>query len=147
MIRKVLWATALAVAGLCVAAGFSVRGGAAAEPEKPAAGKTALFVHCVIFHLKKDAPADEGDLLIADAHDMLTAIPSVRDLRVGKPAVKEKPDKAKTDYQVGLVVLFDDVEGLNIYLNHPRHLKYVEKHGKYIDMEKLGVYDFLDQKK
>src|SRR5438552_17279003 len=61
MIRKVLWATALAVAGLGIAAGFSGRGGAAAEAEKPAAGKTAPFVHCVIFHLKKDAPADAGD--------------------------------------------------------------------------------------
>ena len=147
MIRRVLLTAALIGGGVGVGAGFSGPAGNAAGPENPAVGKAAPFVHCVIFHLKKDAPASEADLLIADAHDLLRPIPSVRDLRAGKPAVKEKPDNAKTDYQVGLLVLFDDVDGLNMYLNHPRHLQYVEKHGKHIDMARLGVYDFVDQKK
>jgi len=144
MIRKtVLAAVLLGLSG----AGLPDPAGPAVNPENPAVGKAAPFVHCVIFHLKKEAPAGEADLLIADAHELLRPIPSVRDLRVGRPAVKDKPDKARTDYQVGLLVLFDDAEGLNTYLNHPRHLQYVEKHGKHIDMTKLGVYDFVDQKK
>ncbi|HMC87975.1 MAG TPA: Dabb family protein [Gemmataceae bacterium] len=145
MIRKTVLAAALL--GLGAGAGLPDPARPALNPENPAVGKTAPFVHCVIFHLKKDAPAGEADQLIADAHELLRPIPSVRDLRAGKPAVKEKPDNAKTDYQVGLLVLFDDVEGLNTYLNHPRHLQYVERHGKHIDMTKLGVYDFVDQKK
>ena len=147
MFRKILFTAALAFGGLGIGAGFSGPARTAVNPEKVTVDKAPPFVHCVIFHLKKDAPADESEVLIADAHEMLRTIPSVRDLRAGKPAVKEKPDIAKTDYQVGLLVLFDDVEGLNTYLNHPKHLKYVEKHGKCLDMEKLRVYDFVDHKK
>src|SRR5437588_11328250 len=147
MIRKLLFAATLVVGGLSIGACFTGRAQTAPAEVKPAVDKAPGFVHCVIFHVKKDAPAGEAYALIADAHEMLRPISSVRELRAGKPAVKEKPDKARTDYQVGLLVLFDDVEGLNTYLNHPRHLKSVETHGKYIDMERLGVYDFVDQKK
>jgi Stress responsive A/B Barrel Domain len=147
MSRRTAIFTALAVAGLVALAVFSNSGRSAQEPGKAALDKTPPFVHCVIFYLKKDAPEGEADAMIADAHELLGSIPSVRGLRAGKPAAKEKPDNAKTDFQVGLLVLFDDVDGLNIYLKHPRHLEFVKKHGKYIDGTKLGVYDFADQKK
>ena len=45
------------------------------------------------------------------------------------------------------MVLFDDSTGLKAYSEHPLHLKYVEKHGKNIDMSKLLVYDFANQEK
>jgi Stress responsive A/B Barrel Domain len=147
MTRKTLFAAAFVLGGLAIGACFTGRAQTAPAEVKPAVDKAPAFVHCVIFHVRKDAPAGEADALIADAHEMLRPIPSVRELRAGKPAMKEKPDKAKTDYQVGLLVLFDDMDGLNTYINHPRHLKYVEKHGKYFDMERLAVYDFVDHKK
>jgi hypothetical protein len=147
MLRKTLIGAALAVCGLVGWAGFTGLARTADQAEKPGASKSAPLVHAVIFHLKQDAPEGEADALIADAHDMLRSIPSVRDLKAGKPAQKPKPDRAKTDYQVGLLVLFDDLEGLDAYIKHPQHLKYVEKHGKFIDFEKIGVYDFIDQKK
>jgi hypothetical protein len=104
------------------------------------------YVHVVIFHLKKDSPPGEADALITDANDLLRPIPSVRDLRIGPPAVKAKPDRARGDYQVGLLVLFDNQQGLDLYLMHPNHLKFVEKHSKYLT-DQLAVYDFIEQKK
>jgi mRNA-degrading endonuclease YafQ of YafQ-DinJ toxin-antitoxin module len=77
---------------------------------------------------------------------MLAKIPSVRDLRIGRPAQKST-DAAKKDYQVGLLVLFDDYAGLQTYLDHPLHTKYVEKHLKHVDMDRLRIYDFVNQEK
>jgi hypothetical protein len=102
--------------------------------------KVAPFVHTVVFYLKKDAPATETDALIADTQKLLAKIPSVRDIRVGKPADKATPVAIK-DYQLGLIVLFDDVEGLHTYLDHPLHKEYVANHEK--NFEKVVVYDFV----
>jgi hypothetical protein len=139
----------VALVGMTAWAGLTPVGRTGDQPQTTAAGagKRGSFVHMVIFHLKKDAPANEVEALIADAHEMLGAIPSVRDLKVGRPAEKGTPDFAKKDFQVGLYVLFDDPAGLETYLKHPMHLKYVEKHIKQVDTEKLLVYDFIDQKK
>src|SRR5256885_1804924 len=59
----------------------------------------APYVHCVIFTLKKDAPKDEAKALVADAHELLAKIPTVRSLKIGPPAEKSTPTFAVTDYQ------------------------------------------------
>jgi hypothetical protein len=120
---------------------------APARADEKAAAPTAPYVHVVIFHLKKDAPAGTADALIADAFEILAKIPSVRGIQAGKPADKSTPNFSRKDYQVGLVVFFDNAEGLQTYLDHPLHLKYVEKHLKHVDEAKLTVYDFLNPKK
>jgi uncharacterized membrane protein len=107
----------------------------AAEPK---AGPN--FVHTVIFYLKKDAPAGEIDAVITDAHKMLAKIPSVRELKCGRPAEKTTPGFGVKDYQVGLLVLFDNDAGLKAYDEHPLHKEYVQKHLPHI--EKVVVYDF-----
>jgi hypothetical protein len=139
MIRTVL----LVVPVCALALGGFLLGG---SPADPAALSPAPFVHTVIFHLKKDAPEGAAQGLITDAHELLAKIPSVRALRIGRPAERATPDFAQKDYQVGLLVLFDDYEGLKTYLDHPLHQKYVEKHLKNVDAEKLLVYDFVNQK-
>ncbi|OAI51338.1 hypothetical protein AYO44_00580 [Planctomycetaceae bacterium SCGC AG-212-F19] len=105
----------------------------------------APFVHTVIFYLKKDAPKDEGKALVDDATELLAKIPSVRMVKIGPPSDKTTPKVGVTDYQVGLLVLFDNADGLKTYLDHPLHVKYVEKHEKHID--KVLVYDFVNQAK
>jgi hypothetical protein len=121
--------------------------GSRASEDRTASAKAAPLVHAVIFYLHADAPSGEADAIITDCHEMLASIPTVRQLRAGKPAEKEKPDNARKDYQVGLLVLFDDVKGLETYIDHPQHRQFVAKHGKFIEREKLSVYDFLDTKK
>src|SRR5437879_10218071 len=100
------------------------------------------YVHNVIFTVKKDAPEGAAEGLVHDAHELLSKIPTVRELRCGRPAEKATPDLAKKDYTVGLVLFFDDYDGLKTYLEHPNHLQYVERHLKHVDRDKLVVYDF-----
>jgi hypothetical protein len=136
-------AAALALAALGVAP-------AAAEDLKPVKvgpATEAPYVHVVIFTMKKDAPADAVEKAVADCHDLLAKIPSVRSLRAGRPADKGTPDLAKKNYDFALVILVDDFAGLEAYLKHESHLKFVEKHGRHFDMEKLQVFDFLNAKK
>ena len=110
----------------------------AAEPKAEAG-----YVHTVILYVKKDAPKNLADAMIADAHKLLAKIPSVRSIKAGRPAEKHTPNVAVTDYTVGLLVMFDNYEGLKAYDEHPLHKQYVEKHLPHI--EKVLVYDFMNQ--
>ncbi len=122
---------------------------AAAAEEKARAdkGSAGSYVHVVIFRMKKDAPSKAVDEAIADCHDLLGKIAAVRSVKVGRPAEKATPELARKDYDFGLLILVDDSDGLKAYLEDPLHLKFVEKHGKYFDMEKVQVFDFQDTKK
>ena len=140
MNRNRLFAAALGIAALASGAVF------AAEPAKTPTDKpTASYVHVVIFHLKKDAPAEAVGEIVAGCHT-LEAIPSVRLLKVGAPAPADEstPKVASRDYDVGLTVLFDDAAGLKTYLEHETHLKFVHTYDKYF--ETVQVYDFVDKK-
>lgn len=112
-----------------------------------AKGAKAPYVHTVIFTLKKDAPKEAESELIADCHSMLAKIPSVRHLRVGRPAEKATPRLAKKDYTAGLMILFDDYEGLMTYDRHELHQQFVKKHIGNVEIEKLMVFDFSNQEK
>ncbi len=108
---------------------------------------TASYVHTVIFHLKKDAPADTADKIIADCHALLEGIPTVRLIRAAKPAAEDQstPKVAVRDYDVALLVLFDDAAGLKTYIDHDMHKKFVATYDKYFD--KVEVFDFSDAPK
>jgi hypothetical protein len=146
MSRKTLLVVGPAVVAIALWAGASHFGQGAGQVESKTR-KGASYVHAVIFHVKKEAPEEEVPALIRDAHELLAKIPSVRELRAGRPAEKGTPDFAKKDFQVGLLVLFDDFQGLETYLEHPLHQKFLDRHGSHVDLEKLQVYDFVDQKK
>lgn len=136
MIRK-LFVFSILLLGVLSVEGVSVRG----EEKK---GATAPYVHAVIFYMKKEAPQGAIDAAIADVTQLLAGIPSVRGVRVGRPAKMATPDYAKSDYNFGLLVLFNDYAGLKEYLDHPKHLEYVKRHGNHFD--KVLVYDFEDKK-
>jgi len=144
MMRNLSAAVLLALAGLAASGGDAAKADAPKNLGDVKAGKPAPpYVHAVIFYLKKDAP--EVEALIRDTHQMLAKIPSVRKLWVGRPAAKSTPKFAVTDYQVGLLVLFDNYEGLQAYLDHELHTQYISRHGKYWD--RVPVYDFVTQTK
>src|SRR5947209_12141439 len=99
--------------GACL---FMARDGAAEAPvETKSIVKEAPLSHVVIFQVKKDAGADAIEGIIADAHAMLTKIPTVRGLKVGRPSEKSKGGPVVQDYQIGLLVMFDDYDGLKTY--------------------------------
>jgi hypothetical protein len=137
------------LAGLAVAVLVIVQGAGAGAGEKTGGkpkAKKGNYVHTVIFYLKKDAPKNAAKTIVQDSHKLLRKIPTVRGLWVGPPAAKEQstPEVSVSDYQVGLLVLFDDSDGLKGYLEHPLHDEFVKRHRKHI--ERVVVYDFLNQK-
>ena len=132
---------------LAAVLGLAALPAVAAEPAKaPATDKAASYVHVVLFHLKKDVGANAAEEVIAGCHT-LEAIPTVRALKVGRPAPEDQstPKVASRDYDVALTVLFDDAAGLKVYLEHETHLKFVKDYSK--DFETVQVFDFIDQKK
>lgn len=139
MIRKVLLSV-LVVSALAWN-GTIERSGRTEEKK----AESAPYVHTVIFSLQDDAPKGTIDAVIEDAHKMLTTIPTVRELKMGRPAKQATPEFAAKDYDVGLVVFFDDFAGLEKYLKHPQHEAYVNRHLK--SFKKVVVYDFVNEKK
>jgi len=147
MIRKMAFFAALAMTWVIAGDRPQEAVQAAEKEEKSPATKSAPFVHAVIFHLKKDAPEGTTEAILKDVRELLATIPSVREVKAGRPAVKETPDNAKTDFQIGLLVLVDDLDGLKTYIEHPKHKEFVAKHGKFLDRDKLLVFDFANQTK
>src|SRR6516165_9785557 len=85
----------------------------AARAEEKAEKKSSSggVVHTVIFYLKDDASSGTADAIVADCHEMLAKIPTVRHLKAGRP-LEGAAATAKKDFAVALVILFDDAEGL-----------------------------------
>jgi len=136
----------LAVVAVSLTLTFACPAGAAQKELPRVVKEEAPYVHVVLFTLKKDAPNDTLENLIKDCHELLAKIPTVRVLRVGRPAEKAT-EISKKDYQVGLMVLFDDYAGLKTYLDHEKHVKFVEKYLKHVEARELRVFDFENQKK
>jgi hypothetical protein len=132
----------LAVVTVLALCAPSVRAEGKAEKKGTGGG----VVHTVIFYLKEGAPSGTADEIVADCHEMLAKIPTVRHLKAGRP-LEGAQRPAKKDFALALVILFDDAEGLKTYIDHPLHKGFVAKHGKHIDLGKLVGYDFTDGKK
>jgi hypothetical protein len=76
----------------------------------------------------------------------LGKIKAVRSVKAGRPAKGTEKISIK-DYDVGLLIVVDDAEGLASYIKDPLHVEFVKKHGKHFEMKKLRVFDFVDVKK
>jgi hypothetical protein len=136
----------LRTASLALVLFAAVATAAIAEDEKGKGGK-GNYVHCVIFTLKKGAPDSAVEDAIADCHKLLAKIKSVRSVKAGRPAKEAEEKWVRKDYHFGLLVIVDDHAGLKAYLEDPLHVEFVKKHGKHLDMDKLAIFDFHNQKK
>ncbi len=142
MMRTLLGMTVLAVAELMVMPRRLMR-----RRRERTKGSVLPDAHVVVFRMKNDAPKDATSKAIADCRNLLSNIPAVRSVHAGRPAKEATPDVPKMVYDFALVILLDDAKGLKAYLEHPMHLEYVKRHGKNFDMEKLQVFDFMNQLK
>ena len=131
---------------IVLAAGLTVRTAATDEARSDKKGQ-APYAHVVVFRMKEDAPKDAVEKAIADCRELLAKVPSVRSVRAGRPAAEGTPDVPKMQYDFALLVLFEDAAGLKAYIDHPLHVKFVQKHGPNFNMEKLQVFDFMNQSK
>lgn len=99
------------------------------------------YVHAVFFTCKPGTCQSEIDALVADGRELLAGVPSVRRLETGRRDTTAVREVNVTDYDVGLVVHFDDRQALENYLEHPAHIQYVEKHKPH--WAAVRVYDFI----
>jgi hypothetical protein len=98
-----------------------------------------MFTHIVFFWLKPGTPDAARDELIADCRRLLAAIPSVRHLWAGPPAMTPRP-VVDNSYAVGLCVVLDDRAGHDRYQEHSFHKEFIARHQQH--WQRVQVYDF-----
>ncbi len=96
--------------------------GCDSDPAIRKGASQALLQHIVLISLQDPSEAAE---LRADCSRLLPPIESVRTWWIGTP-VDTGRAAVDGDYEVGLCVGFDSLEGLAIYQGDPRHLELVE---------------------
>lgn len=104
----------------------------------PSPRPVAAISHVVFVDLAD--PAD-ADALLADARAMLAPIPSVTAYSAGKHLDTGRPT-VLGDYDVGMILGFDDAAGLNAYVIHPDHVAFVERWRP--RLTGLRVYDIAE---
>jgi hypothetical protein len=121
----------------------TIRLGVACAVLMGAAGcsSTPRYVHAVFFTCKPGTPDSEIESLVADGYKLLAQVPSVRQLESGRRDLEAVRDVNVKDYDVGLVVYFDDRAGHDVYAQHPRHLEYIDRHKS--NWETVRVFDFI----
>ena len=94
-----------------------------------------MVVHIVLFRPKPGISESDRRAMLDALAAAATGIPSVRRFHVGARVVHGRPyERLMTEsYPFAATIEFDDLSGLQAYLNHPQH-------------EKLGAlfYELLD---
>jgi hypothetical protein len=88
--------------------------------------KSTRAVHSAFYRLKPDAPAGAVDGFIADANATLSKVKGVRGLWVGRA----NPGPGGADFEVALVVLFDDAGDLKQFQGDAVVKRFEAKHEK-----------------
>ncbi len=87
--------------------------------------KKKMLSHHVLFWLKN--PESKEDLAkLIQGLNSLRKIETIKDLQIGVPASTEKRDVVDTSFSISELMFFDDVEGQNVYQDHPLHKKFIE---------------------
>lgn len=100
-----------------------------------------MHTHIVLFWLKEGTSEEEQESLRKDCDRLLGAIETVRDIRVGLPANTYR-DIVERGYDLAIVVTFDDLEGHDIYQDHPIHEEFIKAHVEH--WEKVQVVDIAN---
>lgn len=99
-----------------------------------------MFTHVVLFWLKKDSPAEARPQLLDDCRAYLAKIPTIKFIDAGRPAMTPR-DVVDNSYDVGLVTVFDNREGHDIYQVHELHQQFIARNKPNFD--RVLIYDFV----
>jgi hypothetical protein len=80
-------------------------------------------------------------ILAAESQAQLGRIPGVRRITVGLRDRDVARGPSVTDFDVGMLIQFDDRQGYEEYLRHPIHAAHVEKHRGTV--ARMRVFDFV----
>lgn len=97
-----------------------------------------MVEHIVCFKLKPEAGPEEEARLLKILGDLRQSVPGIVDLSVGKSFTPERGQ----GFTIGLVVRFDDREGLAAYGPHPSHVKVKEYVSQVCDSVLAVDYEF-----
>ncbi len=100
---------------------------------------SAHFVHVVLFKTSSGS-TEEAEELVRDIDEMLASLPTVKGIWVGTPAPTNTRDLVDVNYDVGLMLLFEDQQGLRDYLEAPKHVQFATKHDTRCEVR---VFDFV----
>ena len=104
-------------------------------------GNKKPLTHHVFFWLKnRDSKEDLNKLV--EGLRTLEEIESVKQLYIGVPASTEQREVVDSSFSASELMFFDDIEGQNIYQDHPIHKKFIENCAHL--WEKVIVYDSVD---
>lgn len=113
---------------------------ATAHPTMEPKNKKQLSHHVFFWLKNRDSKEDLNKLI--EGLRTLEKIESVRKIHIGVPASTEQRSVVDSSYSASELMFFDDVEGQNIYQEHPIHKKFIEQCSHL--WEKVVVYDSID---
>lgn len=99
--------------------------------------KKQISHHVFVWLKNPDSKEDLRKLI--EGVQTLSKIETIREFHIGVPASTEKRPVVDASFSVSELLFFDDVEGQNIYQEHPVHQKFVENYSHL--WEKVIVYD------
>src|SRR4051794_39551243 len=93
-----------------------------------------MFVHLVLFRPKPDVSAADRQAMF-DALAAAAAIPSVKRFHIGTRVTHDAAYERlmRDDYPYTAVIEFDDLVGLQAYLEHPAHKQLGELFYRFLD--------------
>lgn len=98
------------------------------------------ILHSVYFWLKDDI-SDEEEQDFLNFFAALREVPGVQTLQYGKPAPTNPRPVVDNSFQYNLVVTFQNMDDINTYETHPKHIAAAERYSKY--WTKVEVRDVL----
>ena len=101
----------------------------------------AHLKHLALFWLRRPASAEDRAQLIAGL-ETLRAIPQVKSLHIGVPAITEPRDVVDSSWAVSELMRFDNAADEAIYQVHPVHQAFIAACEHL--WEKVVVYDIAD---
>ena len=99
-----------------------------------------MLVHHLLFWLK-NPESEEDKKKLQQGLESLLPIETIRTSHIGVPASTDRP-VIVNDYDFSLLVVFEDLEGHDIYQEHPLHKKFLEENAHL--WAKVRIYDSVD---
>jgi heme-degrading monooxygenase HmoA len=88
------------------------------------------IVHSVYFWLKAGITPEEENTFL-EYFTLLKKIPGARKLHFGKPAPTTFREVTDNTFDYNLIIVFDSMEDIQNYEQHPEHIAGAEKYKKY----------------
>jgi hypothetical protein len=99
-----------------------------------------MFTHVVLFWVRPDAPAGARQQLLDDCRTLLAKIETLRFFDAGVPAMTPR-EVVDNSYHVGLLTVFADKAGHDLYQEHPLHQEFLRRNKASFD--RVKIYDFV----